>query len=248
MYDFHYLNKGSTPTNSEINVKFRGRKVYFSAPFWFLHSLQEIFVEDIYKFEPSNAELNILDCGANVGMSIIYLKELFPNSKIKAFEPDPFVFRQLQKNINEFQLKNVEIINRAIWTEQKTLTFQSDGSLGGKITDEKQGNKNIINVQAVRLKDFIKEKIYFLKMDIEGAEYEVIKDIKEDLHLIENLFIEYHSNAEEQHHLIEMLSWINDAGFRFYIKEAWNNMPHPFTQKNKGGYQLQLNIFCYRGK
>ena len=41
----------------------------------------------------------IIDCGANIGISLIYLKMVLPQSKIIAFEPDPFLFDYLTRNI-----------------------------------------------------------------------------------------------------------------------------------------------------
>ena len=41
----------------------------------------------------------VIDCGANIGMSITYFKRLYPKSKIIGFEPDPKIFETLKKNI-----------------------------------------------------------------------------------------------------------------------------------------------------
>jgi hypothetical protein len=93
----------------------------------------------------------------------------------------------------------------------------------------------------------LNKEIDLLKIDIEGAEYEVIKDCKDKLKFIKNLFVEYHSTFEDQHKLVEILSIINDAGFNFYIKEANNVFPKPFI-KNKINtpFDIQLNIFAFR--
>jgi hypothetical protein len=57
----------------------------------FVWQFKEIFVDEIYKFNSENKEPIIFDCGANVGTSCLYFKQLFPNGKIKAFEADPMI-------------------------------------------------------------------------------------------------------------------------------------------------------------
>ena len=59
----------------------------------------------------------IIDCGANIGLSVIYLKNLYPDAEIVAFEPDEQNFQLLQKNIASFGFKNVEARKEAVWTE-----------------------------------------------------------------------------------------------------------------------------------
>jgi len=242
-WDFNSLRKVKLSHQEDMTMKVFGNPVSFSAPFWFLHSLNEIFIDEVYKFAPSQEKLKIIDCGANIGLSVIYLKKLFPNASITAIEPDKKVFSQLEKNLENFKFSNVELLNVAAWTNNVPISFESDGGLGGKISD-KETNSTL--VQTVRLKNLLQEKIFFLKMDIEGAEYEVLKDIKEELKNVENLFIEFHNDFEEQNTLAEILTWIDEAGFKYYIKEAWNNMRNPFMKSYQGGYHMQLNIFCYR--
>ncbi|MDQ0640901.1 hypothetical protein QF042_004466 [Pedobacter sp. W3I1] len=91
------------------------------------------------------------------------------------------------------------------------------------------------------------QKIDFLKIDIEGAEYLVLKDIEDNLSNVENLFIEYHSSPDCKQTLSEILGILTKSGFRFYIKEAWDNLPIPFEHRlYKPFWDLQLNIFAFR--
>ena len=91
------------------------------------------------------------------------------------------------------------------------------------------------------------DAVDFLKMDIEGAEFEVVKDCAPHLHKIENFFLEYHGKASETHKLNELLEIVENAGFKVYIKMAADNLKHPFAQKETGTiYDVQLNIFCYK--
>jgi hypothetical protein len=118
--------------------------------------------------------------------------------------------------------------------------------VGGKIEQHNGSMGNAVDVRTARLRNYLTTPIDFLKLDIEGVEYEVLKDCKDLLPNVKNLFIEYHVMAEEEQKLDEILSWVSAAGFRYYIKEAWDNVTHPFMKDYKDYYQMQLNIFCYR--
>jgi hypothetical protein len=103
-------------------------------------------------------------------------------------------------------------------------------------------------VEVVRLRDLLHEEIDFLKIDIEGAEYEVLKDCRDKISNAKNVFIEFHGEADQPQQLHEMLLWMTEAGFRYNIKDAWNNQPHPFLKRKNKGRDLQLNLFFFKLK
>jgi len=210
----------------------------------YLHGLKEIFIDGVYNQQlPENAY--IIDCGAHIGLSVIYLKSICPSGHIICFEPDAKNFDLLQKNISSHQLKNIEAREEAVWVENTTLNFIQDGNMGSKIGDTKSSNS--VKVKAVRLKDFLNKKVDFLKLDIEGAEYEVLKDISGSLENIDKMFIEYHGTFEQNNELLEILDLVLKAGFKFYIKEAASVFDQPFLpKKHTGQYDLQLNMFCFK--
>jgi FkbM family methyltransferase len=227
---------------------YKGKLLYYTKPTELLHGLREIFVDEIYSVNLPSRPF-IIDCGANIGMSVIYLKERFPDAEIVAFEPDEKNFELLSKNVASFQLNHVTIRQEAVWVEDTELTFKSDGTMGSKI--DVVGTGNYAKVKASRLKDFLNTKIDFLKIDIEGAEYSVLKDIESSLDNVENMFLEYHGNFDQNNELIEIFSILHNRGFAFYIKEAANVYTKPFAEMGrdaKRDYDIQLNIFCMRNK
>jgi FkbM family methyltransferase len=226
-------------------VTFGGHATHFSSPSWFLHSVQEIFIDEVYRFLPCRRDAVIIDCGANIGLSVIYFKSLCPESTILAFEPDPSLCEILTRNVHERGLTDVEVRNNAVWIDAARLGFNADGALGGRISED-QGAGRQIEVQAIRLRDFLNRRIDFLKMDVEGAEYAVLKDCRDRLTNVENLFVEYHVGSSEEQRLNEILSWLSDAGFRYYISESTQLQRHPFVSKGADVFEMQLNIWCYR--
>lgn len=221
-----------------------GKNLYFYSATELLHGLKEIFLEHIYKQELCDRPY-IIDCGANIGMSVIYMKNLYPNAEIVTFEPDDTNFGLLSKNVESFGFTNVKLCKEAVWKENTTLLFSNESSMGSKI--ETSGT-NTKEVKATRLKDYLTSSVDFLKIDIEGAEYEVLKDITSELHYVKNMFLEYHGTFSQNNELAEMIEIVRNAGFNFYIKEAASIYETPFSrEKNPNtNYDVQLNIFCFR--
>lgn len=225
---------------------FNGNEIHFRNGSELLHSLREIFMNEIYKIQFDKPDPYIVDCGANIGLSVLYQLFRYPKARIIAFEPDKGTFGLLQQNVNQQNFPGVKLLNEAVWKEDTILKFAEEGTLGSKISNESKEGK-ISEVKAARLKNLLAEKIDLLKLDIEGAEYEVIKDCDESLSMAENLFIEFHGYFEKAHELTEILQIVEKNNFAFYIKEAASVYPTPFSRPSKKPhYDLQLNIFCFK--
>lgn len=219
-------------------------QTFFYGGLEYLHGIKEIFIEGVYNQKLSE-NAYIIDCGAHIGLSIIYLNHICPTAHIVCFEPDTKNFELLEKNISSHNLKNIEAKKEAIWTENTSLTFIQDGNMGSKIGNNTSSNS--VEVKATRLKDYLDKKVDFLKMDIEGAEYQVLKDISERLENVSKIFIEYHGTFEQNNELLEILNILSKAGFKFYIKEAASIFDQPFLSKNTAtNYDVQLNLFCVK--
>ena len=222
-----------------------GSYFYFYSLPELLHGLNEIFLQEIYKQELADHPY-IIDCGANIGLSVIYLKQLYPGAEIIAFEPDEKNFKLLAKNVSSFNYQNVTIRNEAVWIDDTTLNFSNQGSMSSKIENEKSLNTN--EVKAVRLKNFLNRDVDFLKIDIEGAEFKVVSDLTDRLNFVKNLFVEYHGSFEQNHELTSLFDLFSKNGFHYYLKEAAPVYNSPFIRK-KGEdmpWDIQLNIFCFR--
>ncbi len=206
----------------------------------------ELFVQEMYNFVAQRPNPYIIDCGANLGMSIIYFKQLYPDARIIAFEADEHIFSFLKKNVESFEFKDVELVNKAVWNKDDILSFIVEGGAGGRLEDKSEsGTYKEVPCVSVR-KYLMNEKVDFFKIDIEGAEYEVLKDCEDLLPNVENLFIEYHSMPEKRQNLHDILKIVQDAGFKYHIKEAYTAR-YPFIERKLNfGMDLQLNIFCYK--
>ena len=200
------------------NVRFN----YFNT----LHGLfREIFIAQCYWFTTSKKKPLIIDCGSHFGQSIIYFKMMYPKSKIVCFEPDGHTFTILKENIESNRIQNVEMHNKAVSDYEGEIDFynikENQSSVVMSTIKERvpNGKKNI--VEATRLSNFINDSIDFLKMDIEGAELSVLKELKKSNKLcyIKQMVIEYHHHIKEHEdnfsHVLEILE---DADFGYQIE------------------------------
>ena len=243
---FYRFTKRYPKEETYTTSLFGNKLISFNNYYWFYHSVQELFLEEVYKCNFKNTQPYIVDCGANIGLSLIYFKQKYPQAKVLAFEPDEKQFGCLLKNIESFGLKNIEAVNKGVWKENTHLHFYPDGYLGGTVTPRNSTTDSLVSYPFSRLKDYMDAHIDLLKIDIEGAEYEVMEDIKDRLENVENLFLEYHGYGSKPQRLHQILLWISEAGFRYHIKSAWENQKYPFIEKKDWGWDMQLNIFCYR--
>lgn len=222
-----------------------GKQIEITDPYWYLHCYQEIFLEQIYRFRSLRTDPLVIDCGSNIGMSVIYFKYLYPEARIIAFEPDAEVFPILKRNMATFQLSDVELHQRAVWHCEGEMSFLPDGSVGGRLLPGEEIPR-ATRVRTVRLNDFLHDTVDFLKLDIEGAEYEVLANCREELRMVRCLFVEYHGKRNEGQLLHKILQMIHDAGFRYHVKDA-NPIKHPFLgEERRRLYDLQLNLFGFR--
>jgi FkbM family methyltransferase len=227
-------------------AKFDNKFIHFTDGNGFLSNVKELYKEEPYFFESDNNSPRIIDGGAYIGLSILYFKKIYPKASITAFEADPNTFEVLQKNLEQLNLSNVEIINKALWDKESTLTFYGTNAMAGSLLFNVNQTGTAIEVPTVSLKKWLNESVDFLKLDIEGAEYAVLNDIKDELVNVKRIFIEYHSSFDETQRLDEILAILRTAGFRYYITEANNYAKKPFLGLKKDSFDLQLNIFGMR--
>jgi len=208
----------------------------------FIFMYNEIFNNEIYKFTSKNTKPIIIDCGANIGLSTIYFKKLYPRSNIISFEPDKYIFEILKKNIYSSKYDEVTLINKGLSDKDTEAIFFSEGADGGRIALKSDKN-SLIKIILTKLSPFLQKHIDFLKIDIEGSEVEVIEECKDCLKNVDNIFIEYHSIISKPQQLDRILKILSDNSFRYYIDRTGIKSNRPFIKyESYFDYDLQLNI------
>lgn len=232
------------PRYTKTFVQLDGRQIDIPDIASFRFMYKEIFDQEIYKFKTSTPEPYIIDGGANIGLATIYLKRLFPTSKIIAFEPDPDIFIFLKNNIAAFNLTNVELHQKGLWDHETNLEFWSEGADGGLISDLDPLRLTSNQIKAISLRPYLNRTVDFLKLDIEGSETIILRDIKSDLKNVKNIFVEYHSFVNQKQTLNEIIDILTNANFRLHISSPGLTSSTPFIHLNTyNNMDMQLNIY-----
>jgi len=207
---------------------------------------------------------NVIDLGANIGyFTLILAKLVGPTGKVFAFEPDPRNLALLKKNVEYNNYKNVIIVPKAVSNVNDKCTLYTGQKTFGQNKIYKPKNTKIqkfipIDSETVRLDDFFKtngllDKISFIKMDVEGAEFLALSGMKEILKLNKNIKI--FTEAE--------ISYLEDAGSSYdqfidlltendFTFSLADNRSETLTKVNKSQLEKILNdegsvnIFCVR--
>jgi len=234
------------PRYTLSDVSFLGHTIKIVDSASFASMKRELFDHEIYKFIADKKDPYIVDCGANIGLSIIYFKRLYPDAKIIAFEPDKNIFNVLRDNITIFGFSDVTLLDKGVWNKEGVLQFYAEGADGGRIATN-DDTSNLIKIKTTRLREYLQHPVDFLKIDIEGAETEVLGDCCDLLDHVKNIFVEYHSFNKKQQTLDRILKILTDAGFRYYIQSLGVVSRSPlWKRESSGGIDMQLNIFAYK--
>lgn len=184
---------------------------------------KDIFVNRYYHFEAQRPDPFILDGGGNIGMSVLYFKHVYPASRIVTFEPDTDVLPYLRENIDRNRIAGVEIVPAALGTRTGPATFRGDGKYGGTLADVSAGvpadGAPTYDVPCVRLRDYLHEPVDFLKLNIEGAEWDVLADSEPLLAGVRELVVEYHHLPGLPRTLHRILELLDRCGFEYLIND-----------------------------
>lgn len=226
----------STTRNCSGKITIDGFKILYVDLLSLYMEYKDIFVHRIYHFEARNTVPYIIDGGACIGMSALYFKSVYPQATIVSFEPDENIYKVLQSNITANNLVNVELIMAGLAAKAGTVSFNADGSDGGKITD---GNEGMTTIQTVRLSDYLDCEVDFLKLNIEGQELPVLEEVAASgrLSSVREMVLEYHGWAGGEQRLGKILTLLDQNGFKYLIHDfdsetnGATKPPFHFTQK-----------------
>ncbi len=201
-----------------------GIKIEVPAPL--LHAFKEIFMEECYMHGPVISNLSpspvIMDIGANAGFFTLFAAMKFRNAKILSFEPVPANFKQLTKNVEMNNNVDIHCFRKAVADHngEISLTVKEGESFSTTATIIEHNNElsHKITVPCIRIKDIFDDngihECDFLKMDCEGAEYEILLNCPLDyLSRIKRMAIEMHSGTKPEHNERQLREHLNKNGF-----------------------------------
>jgi len=185
----------------EVSVQWEGspNPIWLRAGTTDIGTFVQIFIDEEYDLPYElgpNRPVAIIDAGANIGLSSIWFASRFPGARIVAVEPERANYELLVKNVVE--LPNVTPVNAAVWSHSGTLWIDDpgEGTWGFRTREVDDAANGAGTTPCVTIADLISEhelgSVDLLKLDIEGAEKEVLSSPEEWIGKIGAIVIELH--------------------------------------------------------
>lgn len=217
--------------------------------------LKEVFLDQNYAFtSTTDSRLKrqkkgggavIVDIGANIGISTLYFKNRYPDVNLIAVEASPINYELLVENIKMNDL-NIETINCFVSNMNGLTKFHHNlakpgASFGEGFKPKASTQSEEFTVKTMKLSDLIRShKDIVLKIDVEGAEYEILKDLadSENISEVMEIIVEVSTrNRTQFNEFNRVLNDFYDLGFEpRIISDYTTNMLY---DKSKQGH-LQL--------
>lgn len=202
-----------TPRFQAGETRLAGFRVRYPDALSLYMEYKDIFHAGIYDFSSPEPAPRVIDGGSYVGMSVLRTKALHPRARVTAFEPDPAIRAMLERNVSDNGLADVEVVPKALGPDEGTTGFVSDGADGGHVTETDAG----FEIDTTRLSRHLDEPVDFLKLNIEGLEVPVVREARDKLRAVERMTIEYHGWPRKEQRLGELLTLLDEAGFRYIV-------------------------------
>ena len=136
------------------------------------HLTEQQYFEDFIQYNEGEVfvDAGVLDLHTSLRFAQECKKRHISNYKVYAFEPDAKSYERCTAIKEQHPEIDIILVNKGLWSSDTTLYFQTTGEGNAKVASE--GSDRI---EVVSLDSYIKEKVTFIKMDIEGAELEALK-------------------------------------------------------------------------
>ncbi len=190
--------------------------------------LHEILLNEDYYFGCDSERPTIVDGGAHMGMAIYYVKSLYPKARITAFEPHPALRAMAEENVSRNGWDDVEILPHALAAARGEAVFHisETWSMAGSLVERRAGQGDevsTVSVSCVPLSDYLREPVDFLKLDIEGAEWDVLEEASPWLPNVGQIFCEFHQGGGlGSERFARILALLETAEFEVQVTKSHN--------------------------
>jgi FkbM family methyltransferase len=207
---FHYLGrwydrrKVAMPTRN-VPFSYHGRHLEFEMTNQYTAALKDIFKDNQYDCarEFGQSPSRILDLGGNIGLSSVFFSKAFPEAKLAVVEPDPRNLTLLRKNLG-LNGASAMVVDGAVGHRAGTLTLRYgvNPTCSSTTLTEWTAIHELVNEIEVPVTTVPKvmeqagwDHIDLLKIDIEGAEEELLSRDNQWLAKVEAIIMEVHANT-----------------------------------------------------
>jgi FkbM family methyltransferase len=169
----------------------------------------------------------VVDVGANIGLHTLNMARIVGNTgRVFAFEPDPSNFEILEKNVKINNYQNIILEQKAVGDKNgRTTLYQSDHPGMHRIFPQTKQAKGQVQVELTSLDKYfidsnLADKINFIKIDVEGLEFSVLKGMKNILKNNKKIKILFEfapkNTMEAGFTPIELLNYLTSHDFKLY--------------------------------
>lgn len=200
--------------------------VLVEVPQRLIQTFKEIFMDECYLAGLERnvaADGAIIDIGANAGYFTLFAASLFPQASLLSFEPIPVNYAQLARNCDLNRSRNIRCFAMAVagHTGEIKLSFDMGDSFTTSAT-MLSGNgaaPDSLSVACVTLQQIFEDnnikKCDWLKMDCEGAEYDILYSCPPDvLGRIDQIAMEVHCGDGENQNIDALEAFLRRQGFQ----------------------------------
>jgi FkbM family methyltransferase len=164
----------------------------------------------------------VVDVGANKGYFGVYASQTA--KKVYAIEPHRETFARLKENIQLNHKDNIQAFNLGFWDKSGTVPFYLSSNSGGHSMRPKFNTVGEATADVLTLEEFCAreqiEKIDFLKLDCEGAEYNILLNLSSAmLSRIQKIAMEIHDFGQFNHN--QIATFLGDHSFKVKIQQGY---------------------------
>lgn len=188
-----------------VSFNDRGRRLRFEMTDRYLGAFKGVFIDREYDCRPvlPAAPATILDLGANIGFGSVYFAGLFPGARVIAVEPDPRNLPLLRTNL-QFNGVAAQVVAGAAGAVAGTLDLRyGDNPTCSSLAGTGMHALNAtVRVQVMTVPQILDAAgwpgVDLLKIDIEGAEDELLGSDNGWLERVGSLLVEIHPNTSAE--------------------------------------------------
>ncbi len=208
---------GQFPRFQPGDVELNGiplRYVDLHSFYWQCHQL---FRHGLYGLALDRAQPVVIDGGAHIGLASLYFALTLQNPTIEAFEADPEIAAVLRGNIAALGIPGIAVHARALWTDDKGVSFSAHGDDSGHVDSTGQRIESV-DLAAV-LRAHAATGVDLLKLDVEGAEFDLIPHCRAELAHVRHMIIEVHEMRSGPRRSGQLLAMLEECGFTYVIND-----------------------------
>lgn len=194
--------------------------------------------------QKKKSNLSLVDVGANLGLYAIAYS-MTGDVSVMAFEPFPDTFKHLQSNVESNKIKNVKFFNFGLFSSDKKMRIGTPNAFSFyslfqrivKFTDKNQSGCMSVFTQDTKSPEVqfyagdtcpeiqSLDSIDFIKIDVEGSEFEVVKGLRNSIKKFHPLLkIEFNGMAFKAANVnpSELMEYIISLGYTQYSSQSQN--------------------------